>query len=56
MGLWALSRKTKLPGRAALATNLLAVAAVAQVKTTVHRNWNFTQIHQFSVCMFNIFW
>ncbi|CAL8115362.1 unnamed protein product [Orchesella dallaii] len=31
MGLWALSRKTRLPSRAALATNLLAVAAVAQV-------------------------
>lgn len=31
MALWAFSRRIKLPKRAQLATNLLAVAAIAQV-------------------------
>lgn len=35
MGLYAMSRKVKLPRRAALATNLLALGIVAQVSLPI---------------------
>ncbi|ODM89273.1 Cytochrome c oxidase assembly protein COX15 [Orchesella cincta] len=45
MGLWALSRKTRLPRRATLAANLLAVVAIAQVTLGITTLLNYVPTH-----------